>query len=382
MPANPRTLVVCLDGTWNKVESRTNVVRFFECLAQDDGQSAYYDEGVGVPSSENPWWWRLRNQLNGGVFGAGLIDNVTRAWRWLAEHYDRERGDSIALVGFSRGAYTARVLAGLIVDPGLPEKPLSTEFDDAYLTQLAAAVADYRAGGKLKGTAPAGCAPVDVGFLGVWDTVGSLGVPSWNLWPLMLPKITRVRFIDTFLPEKILIARHALAVDEHRADYAPVLWTPRPDQKLDMPGRNVKQIWFAGAHAQVGGGYLEDMLSEIPLAWMCQEASNAGVRFRGEPIGTAASGRIPERLRLDQREYLAPVVDAWHSFLSGVYRWFSPRNIRQIRAVGLNEAVHDSVWNKWANDPDYRPPNIAHLGRSDKGVRPEVTRLASGGNTP
>ena len=376
MPSEPaRKFVVCLDGTWNEVQSRTNVVRVFECLAQDDAQSAYYDEGVGVPKPEDPWLWRLRDQLNGGVFGAGLLDNVMRAWRWLAERYDRSRGDTVALLGFSRGAYTARVLAGLVVDPGLPGGMLECD----ALDKLATAVGDYRASGKPADKRPAGLAPVDVSFLGVWDTVGSLGVPTWNLWPLTLG-IKRLRFIDTLLPDRILVARHAIAVDEYRRDYSPVLWTPRPGTPAAMPERDVQQVWFAGAHAQVGGGYLEDLLSEIPLAWMCREAAATGIRFRTQPAGQTPTGWIPERFRLDGREYLAPTIDAWRSFIYGLYRWLSPRNVRQIGTVGINEEVHDSVWLKWANDPDYRPPNIAHLGRTDVGACPEVTIFPAGGD--
>ncbi len=378
MPATPRRFVVCLDGTWNKVESRTNVVRFFECLAQDEGQKAYYDEGVGVPRPEDPWWWRLRDQLNGGVFGSGLIDNVMKAWRWLAEHFEPARGDTVALVGFSRGAYTARVLAGLLVNPGLPVTPFSADPDCKRTARLAREVSDYRAREK-KGPPPAGCTPIDVAFLGVWDTVGSLGVPKWNLWPLV--SVHSIRFIDTFLPPRILVARHAVAIDEHREDYAPVLWTP--SGATGETGRDVQQVWFAGCHAQIGGGYLEDMLSEIPLAWMCEEAAKTGVRFRGDALDAPSGARIPARLRLDGREYLTPIIDSWRSFLRGSYRWLSPRNIRQIQVVGLNESVHPTVWDKWANDPDYRPPNIAHLGRSDVGVRPEVTPIPlAGGNTP
>lgn len=343
-----RTLVVCLDGTWNDVGSRTNVVRFFEQLMRDPLQLTYYDEGVGIPET-GKLHQRLIDRLTGGLFGSGLLGNVMQAYRWLATHY--RTGDNIVIVGFSRGAYTARVLAAMLGTPGLLRGNDAATFDAAL--DAVRAARETRTTPQLPGLWR--CETVPVAFLGVWDTVGALGVPALNLsWrPIGL---TRLRFGNTQLPNHVKVARQALAIDEHRADYAPVLWTAARD------GADVLQMWFPGCHAQVGGGYPDDVLCEISLLWMTSQAA-PWVRFRQHADEVDGGHFAPRRLRLDGSEYLAPAIDAWRSFLFGLYRFVSTRQLRQICVGGINEVIHPSAWDKWSNDPDYRPLNLAHAGR-------------------
>lgn len=345
----PVTYVLCLDGTWNELDSRTNVLRFFEQLARDERQVTYYDEGVGTPGTTRGVVARLRERVRGGLFGAGLLANALEAYRWLAERH--RPGDKVAIVGFSRGAYTARVLAALLGKPGLLRAP-GGEIPGELLKAIGLARQEGRAP-----QLPAGfrLETVDVDFLGVWDTVGRLGVPRLHAhWPPL--GITSLRFGNACLPDHVKVARQALAIDEHRADYLPVLWTGA------APGADVCQMWFPGCHAQVGGGYEQDLLCEIPLFWMAAEAASV-VRFR-QHADEGDGHYAPRRMRLDGTEHLAPTIDAYRAFLLGLYRLFRPRSLRAIGVSGVGEAVHPSAWDKWANDPDYRPANLAHAGRA------------------
>ncbi|GAA5179785.1 hypothetical protein GCM10025771_22720 [Niveibacterium umoris] len=359
----PRTLVVCLDGTWNDVGSRTNVVRFFEQLMRDSQQLTYYDEGVGIPERGN-LRQRLMQRLSGGLFGTGLLVNVMQAYRWLTTHY--RDGDRLVIIGFSRGAYSARVLASMLGTPGLLQGGDAGSFDAAL--QAVQLARETRTPVILPGLWRCRTVPVD--FLGVWDTVGALGVPSLNMrWrPAGLQPL---RFGNTQLPDHVKVARQALAIDEHRADYAPVLWTSA------RAGADVLQMWFPGCHAQVGGGYPDDVLCEISLLWMAAQAAPF-VRFRQHSDELEGGHFAPRRLRLDGSEYLAPTIDAWREFLGGLYRVFSPRHLRRICVEGLNEAVHPSAWDKWSNDPDYRPLNLAHAGREHLHAASDEDRSEAG----
>ena len=358
-----RTLVVCLDGTWNNIGSRTNVVRFFEQLMRDDQQLTYYDEGVGIPETSTARQ-RMRERLTGGMFGAGLLDNVMQAYRWVATRY--REGDRIVIVGFSRGAYTARVLASVFGNPGLLRGGSADTFDDAV--EAVKTSRETREPPQLTGGWRSEAVPVN--FLGVWDTVGALGVPTLNLsWPPL--GRTYLRFGNTHLPDHVLVARQALAIDEHRADYAPVLWTTARE------GADLIQMWFPGCHAQVGGGYPDDALCEISLLWMAAQAA-AFVRFRQHLEEPDGGHFAPRRLRLDGSEYLAPTIDAWQDFIGGLYRRFSKRHLRRICVEGLNEVVHGSAWDKWSNDPDYRPLNLAHAGREQLHAASDADRVFAG----
>src|SRR6185437_7300615 len=278
-----KRLVVFLDGTWNSVNSNTNVWRMRAlCAAKGtDGkpQLVYYEVGV--------------NGFLGGVFGQGLDENIRLAYEWLIENYND--GDEIFIFGFSRGAFTARSLAGLVALEGILKagSPVGP-------TQL---FARYQKGNEesiwtLKDKETSGdttkltdeekwllkySQPAKVNMVGVWDTVGSVGVAAGNI-----PHISRSQFdyLQTGLFIPIQNGYHALALDEHRSDFAPTLWTVRhPKDGAGPPPRmliNVEQRWFVGAHANVGGGYQNDLLNQAPLRWLMQKAESHGLSFRSE----------------------------------------------------------------------------------------------------
>ena len=268
-----KRLVVCCDGTWNKPDNQaiTNVEKIARTVQSDPRatggvyQLVYYVSGVGAGSY-------AADRLLGGAFGFGLFHNVIACYRFLAQNY--EPGDEIFIIGFSRGAYTARSVAGMVGRVGLLTKVSLVE------ERLPAAVHMYQRTDLPQGAFGSSvdefkhdhCHPAKVNFLGVFDTVGALGVPGFMRHA--------PRFHDVQLSGQVLRARHALAVDETRLKFAPTFWEA-PEDSPGAPTKDdrVKQVWFEGAHSDVGGGYRETGLSDTSLLWMAREAHEAGLVF-------------------------------------------------------------------------------------------------------
>jgi uncharacterized protein (DUF2235 family) len=358
-----KRLAIFLDGTWNSIDSNTNVWRMRAlCAAKSkDGkpQLVYYEVGV--------------NGFLGGVFGQGLDENIRLAYEWLIENYND--GDEIFIFGFSRGAFTARSLAGLVALEGILKagSPIG-------LTEL---FARYQKGNEesiwtLKDKETSGdtsitddekwllkySQPAKVKVVGVWDTVGSVGVVAGNI-----PHISRSQFdyLQTGLFIPIQNGYHALAIDEHRSDFAPTLWTVRhPKDRPGPPPRlltNVEQRWFVGAHANVGGGYEHDLLNQAPLRWLMQKAESHGLSFRSE-------------VTLDGVALKAPIIDSYQSFGEGLYAKVSPAHYRPIGPepdvrengthTNVNETIDVSVFQRWRADPEYRPRNLVEWAQRRK----------------
>lgn len=358
-----KRLVLFLDGTWNSTESNTNVWRMRAlCAAQGrDGkpQLVYYEIGV--------------NGFLGGVFGQGLDENIRRAYEWLVENYNP--GDEIYIFGFSRGAYTARSLAGLVAMNGILQagSPIGVselfgrykrtseetiwklqEMRDAGITSNFTEQENW----LLKYSQPA-----KITVVGVWDTVGSVG---WELGNI--PGISRSSFgyLHTGLRIHILNAYHALAIDEHRRDFAPTLWDVRfpKDKKAVIaqwrPLVSVEQRWFVGAHANVGGGYQTDLLAQAPLRWMMKKAESHGLTFRSE-------------VDIDGDTKTARITDSYSDFMYGGYALLHDRFYRRIGAlpdirddgahVTVNETIDATVFDRWRADPTYRPTNLLEWAR-------------------
>lgn len=335
-----RRLALCFDGTWNTVKDHTNVSRLHAAIRNipdgegDHAQLKYYDEGVGTGRVD---------RLLGGLGGWGLAENIRQGYAWLIEHY-RERSD-LFLFGFSRGAYTARSLAGLIGRCGIPHCPKAESreaFHAACDTLAREAYEIYRGAKGPDATSAAFVAKksreVPIHFIGVWDTVGTLGAPFADV------RLIEV-FHDTRLGRNVRNAYHALAIDEHRKDYKAALWTGNPG------GARLEQRWFPGAHANIGGGYEDDLLPDLALAWMAARVRDCGLDLDNEI------------LRLDGNEYRSPVRDSFKEFMNGVYSLFKfgKRHYRTI-GDGINEVLDESAHKKWRAEPGYRPPNLAHAG--------------------
>lgn len=362
-----KTIAIFLDGTWNKPETQTNVRLSFQALASDFNstdnvrrhrfnndpsgreQIAFYYPGVGT---------RALQWVSGGAFGNGLSRNVLEAYCDLCKTY--EPGDQIFLFGFSRGAYTARSLAGLIRNCGIlidPSESLLVQAWKMYAGRDDTLHPDARIPEGFRRSF-AHDEPATIRFLGVWDTVGALGIPSSQAW---IPfSRARYQFHDVALSNVVRHAYHAVALDEHREDYQPTMWAVESEEDITLhriraqtakAQQTVEQRWFVGAHANVGGGYSNDRLASIPLAWMCDKAATLGLEFEHQPTAEAGA-------------FLDDPVDSYARFMYGAYR-LAKRNKRYNRVFGcaLNETVDDSVWARWHAKPDYRPPSLLKYAR-------------------
>lgn len=269
-----KRIVLCADGTWNETEevSRdtgrpqpTNVLKVARavrpCASDGVNQVVYYHKGVGTLGRTDQW--------TGGAFGNGMELNVRDLYRFLVYNYDP--GDQIYLFGFSRGAFTVRTLLGFIAQVGLLEK------DDEFYTRPMYALYEssttvgsekWKAAFKrIQGTRP--MPPVE--FIGVWDTVGALGVPG-ALGNLL--HRGKYKYHDIGLHPGVKHAYHALAIDERRKPFAPSLFV-RP---LGWSGV-LEQAWFPGVHSNVGGSYSPDGLANEALHWMVEKAEQCGLEF-------------------------------------------------------------------------------------------------------
>ena len=260
-------LAIFFDGTWNEPNDRTNAYLLYKLAPETDQQETFYVAGVGT---QGKGLFALADKFLGGAFGEGLSENIKSGYAWLCQRY--KPGARIFIFGFSRGAYTARSLAGFIRKCGLANDAGQQSIDQAY--------GIYRD----RDTAPTDDSviayrkqfsrDVDVEFIGVWDTVGELGIP---LGTLPVPGFSSYyKFHDTKLSNSTKAAYHAIAANEFRSLYTPTLWTPGDEPRGSLP---LEQRWFAGAHANVGGGYVspprspEDLLPLIPAEWLRQKAA-------------------------------------------------------------------------------------------------------------
>jgi uncharacterized protein (DUF2235 family) len=319
-----KNIVYCADGTWDSSADGTNVYKLFKACLTTASQVPYYDDGVGANGTS-------LEKLLGGAFGNGLFQKIKDGYTKIAQVY--EAGDKIFLFGFSRGAYTARSLAGMIAISGLPTK----NFDDALIE---AAFQAYRNKDRRDQILAALQVPyamdnAKLTMVGVWDTVGSLGIPAvfGGVSPLIYG------FLDTSLHEDVLYAYQALAIDERRSEFPATLWTSEP-----KPNQTLEQIWFTGVHCDVGGGYPEHGLSDITFAWMLAKALALGLQV--DP-GVVAQYAIP-----DGKHSIDQLHDSWALY------WGFPRS-RQITA---DASLANSVQVRCTYDVGYRPGNLSLSG--------------------
>lgn len=280
-----KRIVYCADGTWQAPVNNTNVYRLYKALLVTSDQVTFYDDGVGADATG------LAHLLQ-GAFGAGLIQKVQDGYTSIAHVY--EPGDQIYLFGFSRGAYTARSLAGMIANCGLP----SGSFTDDCVTQAFAAYRDpVNRAAILAGLSACGLADATVTMVGVWDTVGALGIPA--IFGGI--DVSQYGFLDTTLHPDVKNAYQCLAIDEQRAQFPATLWTA---PTTPVPGQTIEQVWFSGCHGDVGGGTLVGgpvdagtRLCDITMGYMVAKAQALGLTF--DPAIAAQYGTLPADDALD-----------------------------------------------------------------------------------
>ncbi|MEZ5834739.1 MAG: DUF2235 domain-containing protein [Geminicoccaceae bacterium] len=283
-------LLVCCDGTWNDERDETHVWRIATVAKADpdiiDSSRVHYDSGVGTDdpkdtdNGQGVLRW-LADWIGGGAFGKGISKNIVEAYEFIVDRY--EPGDEIYMIGFSRGAFTVRSLAGLMGQCGLAARNsgpavCKTAYEAYRYRDDEAMGKDLLKTWNESADGKAARREVPIAFLGVFDTVGALGIPIGILQrgdELLNPR-RKVQFHDTRLGKSVLHAAQALAVDEHRGPFVPTLWTGGER----FPGQKIRQVWFSGVHSDVGGGYPEKELAGIPLAWMLGEMAEAGLDLR------------------------------------------------------------------------------------------------------
>lgn len=296
--------MILLDGTSNQIScDRTNVLRLYQTLVKDDRQIVYYDPGVGTFGGDSSWFrtGAKTREVWGLATGMGIDRNVKEAYRFLVENYDdgsaREPSerDRIMIFGFSRGAYTARVLAGFIHAIGLIAPHNLNLLDYAYRAYKGVEEADddnadsFREVRLFERTLAPDRPPIRL--LGLFDTVASVIERGRSGIRLKSHAFTsRNKSVESIL--------HALAIDERRTMFQPQRWDQgqeywgNPFHKKGARAQDVKEVWFAGCHGDVGGGYpeAESGLAKVPLAWMIQEAKKRDVLFRTQNVNAVALG--------------------------------------------------------------------------------------------
>ena len=332
-----KRIVICSDGTWQTPNQKnpTHVVEMARTVSPTapDGttQVVFYDWGVGTEV-----WMR---RIAGGISGQGIRRNIRDCYRFLVHNY--EDGDEVYLFGFSRGAYTVRSLAGLIRNCGVLRKTEAAWIDEAYDMYCRNDAAPESE--EAKRFRSAHSQDVSITFIGVWDTVGALGIPVRGLskWTDSLRQ-----FHDVELSSYVKYGCHALAIDERRGPFRPSLWQAKP-----KPGQIVEQVWFSGEHSDVGGA-ADPTLGEPALAWMKERASYAGLAFDSTPATptpTQKAGWLKQIMARLGR--LLAILLAQASIVTGV-AWLQ-RQLSPSRQIGLDEtqSVHPSARDRYAGDP-------------------------------
>jgi len=323
-----KRIIICADGTWNApdqtdkrgVRKPSNVVKMARAVLPiaSDGTSqvVFYDQGVGTDDS-------LTSKIIGGAFGKGLTKNILDCYRFIVHNYNP--GDEIFLFGFSRGAFTMRSLAGLMGKCGLLTKSDAYYIPDAYAfyrmknsdSGKQEKIRLFKSGEHSK-YRDAPSRKVDIQFLGVWDTVGALGIPK------IFSQKTRKKFTfhDVQLGPNIKYAFHALAIDEKRKPFRPTLW-----EIQNHPGQTVEQVWFAGVHTNIGGGYDNDGLANCAFQWMLEKAGLSG-------------------LEVDKKftkKYRSFHKDEIHDSMTFIYKLFGKFHRPIGKQLNGNEQVHETA---------------------------------------
>ena len=351
-----KRLVICCDGTWNLADqpSKTNVAKVALAVRRRSAvgteQRVYYHSGVGT---------NRRERLRGAAFGVGLSRNVLDAYRFLIHTY--EPGDTLYLFGFSRGAFTARSLAGLVHNCGILRPEQAYRIDEAWALYRSRVDKPTSVAATLFRGAYA--YETEIRFVGVWDTVGSLGIPvpaPGFLQPLVDRFNHRWAFHDTTLSKSVNGAFQALAVDEERSAFPPTLW--RQDEDA-AEGQELRQVWFSGVHTAVGGGEKDSGLSDITLLWMVQQAARYDLEFDPRVLSEKGPDTMDPDECVDFAVQPNP-MGPWDPSRKGFFRLFKPlhRPIGQERnaqgdLVG-REHLADTVMLRRKGDADYRPPEL------------------------
>lgn len=362
-----KKLVIFFDGTWNRADQEsedgklcpTNIAKLFIATLPRDEQGneqiIYYMPGVGAKTSE---------RIRGGGFGFGISDNIKTGYKFLVSNY--EDGDDIYIFGFSRGAYTARSLAGLIRNVGILTRDKLYLIDKAYMIYKNKTEDWYPdSPNSVAFKEQHTWANERVKFLGVFDTVGALGVPFGIVLGWIVEKIFGCSFHDTQLSWIIENAYHAVAIDERRLIFQPTLMTPSEKHTAE----SFEQKWFPGVHSNVGGGYTNTGLSDTGLKWMAEKAQKHGLNLDlgkiTNPVVAPDIKETPNNSQTLMYQITAVLFVKLPGYLGLVpkqYKHTLPDiqwNGDYIRPIANPADIHESVFEKIEQSAgQYQPPNV------------------------
>lgn len=394
-----KDIVICCDGTGNEINNTiSNVLKLFRVLVKDEGQRVYYHPGVGTIGLESTWG-RVKQEayaVFGLATGAGLDEDTLAAYRFLCKTY--QHGDRVWLFGFSRGAYTVRVLAAFIHVIGLLPPDQIDLAGYAFSVYKNASAKRPNPDGKFLDESwhfsrIAGGYHIPIEFVGVWDTVSSIITPfRFYLQTLVYTRTNPS--VKTF--------RHAMSIDERRRMFRLNRWTEgqkyHPDRfdPSSAIDQDIRQVWFAGVHCDVGGGYLETESgpSKFPLLWMIDQAAACGLRVDPSMVDHLVWGMPRPR----STHYYAPpsVTDPLHDSMNAAWEilewlpkqekyrewpqrhcvlgWYLPRG--EPRPIPEDAIVHQSVVDRMTANSSYQPINLPKLYTVEPG--PAAPSLPSG----
>lgn len=380
-----KQIVVCLDGTWNEEDKiATNVKKLHDALERSATRQVGYFPGVGT---------RLGQKVRGGAFGYGLFEQTKEGYQFIVDRY--EPGDLLYVFGFSRGAFSVRSLVGMLTRCGVLRRDQVARADALDVSKLELAILDeddklaaptvvdkvflmYKRADDAAHQAEVAhfkqqhCHDTHIRMIGVWDTVGSLGLPDQimhGIFKNLAERLDERRFgfLDTSLSSSVAAAYHAVAIDEHRKTFAPTLWI---DPRVNQPDGTVEQVWFVGAHSNVGGGYEDSKLSNIALVWMIDKAKKHGlvvVPGREQMIrqGCDANGKA--------HDSLAEIIPLIGGLLrkGGVLEGID-------REIAAGSWIHTSVNERLVGDIDYAPASLQIVRRDgQRQVDPQRYRIVA-----
>jgi uncharacterized protein (DUF2235 family) len=412
----PKNIVICCDGTGNEINSNlSNVLKLFRVLVKDADQRVFYHPGVGTIGLQSTWE-RLKQETY-GVFslatGAGLDEDILAAYRFLCENY--QSGDRVWLFGFSRGAYTVRVLAAFIHVIGLMPRDqidLAGYALSVYKNASEISQTDHNAflNAAWEFRRVSGGYLIPIEFMGVWDTVASVIVPRTDKFMLDLQALVYTRTNPS-----VKIFRHAMSIDERRRMFRLNRWVEgqkfHPDEfdRSTWVDQDIRQVWFAGVHGDVGGGYpeTESGLSKYPLLWMIAQAKATGLRVDDSMVNHLGWGQPKPP---SKHVYVPPSPTAQlHVSLSGAWwilEFFPPKRAKykewperkvflghyipdaeprpipeiedqpvpgnQPRPIPEKAIIHRSVIDRMAQVADYRPVNLPAEYTVEEGPAPPI----------
>lgn len=374
-----KRIIICCDGTGNEIDDHhSNVMKLCRVLKKSDQQLVYYDPGLGTLGAHNDWARTKQSieKVAGLVLGYGLDRNVLNAYQFLVDNY--QSGDTLYFYGFSRGAYTVRVLAGFINAIGLLRPEQSNLCPYAYTAYKQIDQAKTFESIRLYEQSLRPQHP-SIRFLGLWDTVSSIIVPRKDR--LFIPSRRRLAF--TASNPSVQSVRHALALDERRTMFQPYLWNKEetywgnPFKTGTAVAQDLNQTWFAGVHSDIGGGYKESAsgLAKITLDWMIQQ-SPSEIEFVTQTVNQVVHG-IPRKGSPHVYSTPNPLAKLHDSFSRGwrlierLPKWANQKNrsnrntllgwylaYGEARVVDDQATIHESVQQR-IDGCDYLPTSLS-----------------------